>query len=142
MLWRNLSGNITAKTPQEIFGRRSRTPAKNWLNRKIFTPPMRAESDDEDYWQEWLDERAGILQFDAGLSVSDAEKKKTRKELWTQPAAVRLSLIGRTIYPATLQSKAPHTRRRQIMGTRVIRLRDVIRAPAMAMYLPPKSRMR
>lgn len=72
----------------------------------------------------------------------EAMQKKTRKELWTQPAAVRLSLIGRTIYPAYLQSKAPHTRRRQIMGTRVIRLRDVIRAPAMVMYLPPKSRMR
>lgn len=59
--------------------------------------------------------------------------KKPRKPLWTQPAALRLTLVGKTIFPSMLQSKAPHTSRRRIMSFRSIRLRDVLLLPILGL---------
>jgi len=59
--------------------------------------------------------------------------KKPRKPLWTLPASIKLTLVGKTIWPSMLQSKAPHTRRRRIMAYRAIRLRAVILLPILGL---------
>jgi len=61
---------------------------------------------------------------------------------WVKPAAIRMTLIGKTIFPSRLQSKASHGCRRRIMGSRAITLRDGVRVPALRVPATAKTEER